>query len=107
MMAHLRYDKHDALGRNGGNSRNGSTSKTVTTDIGKVTIDVPRNRKGTFAQAIVPKHQRRWDGFDEQVVSLYAKGMTTGDITRHLEDVYSTEVSRHMISTVTDRQRRF
>ena len=103
MSTHLGYDKHDAMGRNGGNSRNGTTPKTVITDIGKVTIDVPRDREGTFVPAIVPKHQRRLDGFDEQVISLYAKGMTTGDITRHLEDVYETDVSKQMISTVTDR----
>lgn len=103
MSTHLGYDKHEATGRNRGNSRNGTTPKTVTTDIGRVVIDVPRDRDGTFDPVIVPKHQRRLDGFDEQVISLYAKGMTTGDITRHLADVYGTDVSRQMISTVTDR----
>jgi transposase-like protein len=78
MSDHLGYDKHDVMGRNGENSRNGYTSKTVTTEVGPVTIDVPRDREGSFTPQIVPKRQRRLAGFDESVLSLYAKGMTTG-----------------------------
>ena len=103
MAHHLGYDKHDPQGRNGGNSRNGSTPKTVTTEIGKVTLDVPRDRENSYEPQIVRKHQRCLAGFDEAVISLYAKGMTTGDITRHLSDVYDTTVSRDLVSKVTDQ----
>ena len=103
MASHLGYDKHDPVGRNRGNSRNGSTPKTVTTEIGKVTVEVPRDRHGTFEPVIVPKHQRRLPGFDENVISLYAKGMTTGDIVAHLEDVYDTTISKDLVSRVTDQ----
>lgn len=103
MSHHLGYDKHDPMGRNRGNSRNGATSKTVTTDIGKVTVAVPRDREGSFEPRIVKKHQRRLAGFDQNVISLYAKGMTTGDIAKHLSDVYDTEVSKDLVSTVTDQ----
>lgn len=103
MAHHLGYDKNDPAGRNRGNSRNGSSPKTVTTEIGKVTIDVPRDREGTFEPQIVAKHQRRLAGFDEAVISLYGKGMTTGDIAEHLDEVYDTTVSRDLISVVTAR----
>lgn len=103
MAHHLGYDKHDPIGRGSGNSRNGSTPKTLTTEIGQFTVDVPRDREGTFEPQIVPKHQRRLAGFDEAVISLYAKGMTTGDIVAHLEDVYDTKISRDLVSTVTEK----
>lgn len=103
LAAHLGYDKHDPVGRNGGNSRNGSTPKTVRTDIGEVTVAVPRDRAGTFEPVIVPKHQRRLPGFDANVISLYAKGLTTGDIVNHLSDVYGTTVSKDLFSRVTDQ----
>jgi transposase-like protein len=102
MAEHLGYERGDPSGHGSGNSRNGTTPKTLRTDIGEVTVDVPRDRAGTFAPAIVPKHQRRLAGFDEAVISLYAKGMTTGDIANHLSDVYETEVSRELVSKVTD-----
>jgi hypothetical protein len=75
---------------------------TVRTDVGEVRITVPRDRAGTFTPAVVPKHARRLAGFDEAVLSLYAKGMTTGDIVNHLTDIYGTEVSRELVSKVTD-----
>lgn len=103
MAHHLGYDRGNPMGRSGANSRNGSTSKTVTTDVGKVTVAVPRDRDNSFEPQIVRKHQRRLAGFDEAVVSLYAKGMTTGDIARHLSDVYDTSVSRDLVSKVTDQ----
>ena len=81
---------------------NGSTSKTVRTDVGDVRITVPRDRAGSFTPAVVPKHSRRLVGFDDAVLSLYAKGMTTGDIVNHLGDIYGTEVSRDLVSRVTD-----
>ena len=103
MADHLDYDKHDPLGRNGGNSRNGSTPKTVRTEVGEVTVQIPRDRAGTFAPAVVPKYERRLAGFDEAVISLYAKGMTTGDTVNHLADMYGDEVSRDLVSKVTDQ----
>lgn len=107
MAHHLGYDEHDPAGRGSGNSRNGTTPKTVTTEIGKVTVEMPRDRAGTFEPRIVPKHQRRLSGFDEAVISLYAKGMTTGvttgDIAAHLEEVYDTTISGDLVSTVTEK----
>jgi transposase-like protein len=103
MAHHLGYDRHDPVGRGSGNSRNGSTPKTVTTEIGKMTVEVPRDREGSFEPRIVPKHQRRLAGFDEAVISLYGKGMTTGDIAAHLAEVYDTDVSRDLVSTVTSK----
>jgi putative transposase len=103
LSEHLGYSKHSAVGRGSGNSRNGSTTKTVRTEIGQVTVDVPRDRAGTFEPQIIAKHQRRLDGFDQNVLSLYAKGMTTGDIANHLQEVYGDGVSRDLVSTVTDK----
>lgn len=102
MTEHLGYDRHDQAGDNTGNSRNGMTEKTVRTELGDVRIKVPRDRAGTFTPAVVPKHTRRIAGFDEAVLSLYAKGMTTGDIANHLGDMYGSEVSRELVSKVTD-----
>jgi len=102
MADHLGYERGDVAGHGSGNSRNGTTAKTLRTDIGEVTVEVPRDRAGTFTPAIVPKHQRRLAGFDEAVISLYAKGMTTGDITAHLSEIYGTDVSRDMVSRVTE-----
>lgn len=100
---HLGYDRYAPAGRGSGNSRNGTSPKTVRTEIGEVTVQVPRDRAGTFEPQIVPKHQRRLDGFDQNVLSLYAKGMTTGDIATHLAEMYGQEISRDLVSTVTDR----
>jgi transposase-like protein len=102
MSEHLGYDKGDPAGRGGPNSRNGHWVKTVSTDVGPVTIKVPRDTAGEFEPQIVPKHVRRVGGFDEAVLSLYAKGLTTGEIQAHLADVYGTQVSRDLISRITD-----
>lgn len=83
LTEHLGYEPNDAAGRGSGNSRNGVTTKTVHTEVGPVTIEVPRDREGSFSPVIVPKYQRRLNGFDEGVVSLYAKGLTTGEIQSH------------------------
>ena len=91
---HLGYDKHDPAGRDGGNSRNGTRSKTVLTEIGPVEIEVPRDRDGTFEPEIVKKRQRRLTGVDEIVLSLSAKGLTTGEISAHFAEVYGAEVSQ-------------
>lgn len=100
---HLGYDKHAPAGRNTGNSRNGSRSKTVLTDVGPVEITVPRDRDGSFEPKIVAKRQKRLTGVDEMVISLAAKGLTTGEISAHLAEVYGAEVSRQTISTITDK----
>lgn len=84
------------------NSRNGFSKKTVSTQSGKVTIDMPRDRRGRFLPKIVPKHSRRFEGFDGQIISLYAKGMSTRDIQAHLYEIYGTEVSPDLISEVTN-----
>ena len=102
MSEHLGYDRSDPSGYGSGNSRNGVSPKTVQTDVGEVRLDIPRDRAGTFLPAVIPKHARRLAGFDDAVVSLYAKGMTTGDIANHLADIYGTEVSRELVSKVTD-----
>jgi putative transposase len=102
LAEHLGYQPHAVEGRGSGNSRNGSYSKTVTTDIGPVEIDMPRDRLGTFEPVTVPKHVRRLEGLTGNVISLYAKGMTTGDIQSHLFEIYDTDISRETISKITD-----
>jgi transposase-like protein len=99
---HLGYDKHEITGRGSGNNRNGSYPKTITTEIGPVQVDMPRDRNGTFEPVTVPKYTRRLDGLAGNVISLYAKGLTTGDIQNHLLEMYGTEVSRDTISRITD-----
>src|SRR5512135_3759409 len=101
--AHLGYAKHDPAGRDGGNSRNGHRAKTVLTDVGPVEIDMPRDRDSSFAPKIVAKRQRRLGGIDDLVISLVAKGLTTGEVQAHLAEIYCAEVSRDTISTITDR----
>src|SRR5436305_2257171 len=103
MDAHLGYVKHDPAGRDGGTSRNGHRAKTVLTDVGPVEIDVPRDRDATFEPRIVGKRKRRLSGVDELVISLSAKGLTTGEVQAHLVEVYGAEVSRQTISTITDK----
>jgi transposase-like protein len=103
MSEHLGYDKHDAAGRNRGNSRNGTRSKTVLTEIGPVEIDVPRDRDCTFEPAIVRKRQRRLDGIDQIVLSLTARGLTTGEIAAHFDEVYGAKVGKDTISRITDK----
>jgi putative transposase len=100
---HLGYGKHDPAGRDGGNSRNGSRAKTVLTDIGPVQISVPRDRDASFEPKIVAKRQKRLTGVDELVISLAARGLTTGEIAAHLGEVYGADVSRQTISTITDQ----
>ncbi len=103
MADHLGYEFGDPAGRGSGNSRNGTYPKTVITEIGDVTLEVPRDRAGTFEPVVVPKYQRRVDGLAGNVISLYAKGLTTGDIQSHLLEIYGTEISRETISKITDR----
>lgn len=100
---HLGYERHDAVGRGSGNSRNGSRAKTVLTDVGPVEVKVPRDTAGSFEPQIVKKRQRRLTGVDEMVLSLSAKGLTHGEISAHLAEVYGAEVSKQTVSTITDK----
>ncbi|MDG4856815.1 IS256 family transposase [Streptomyces sp. T-3] len=100
---HLGYEKHDPAGRDSGNSRNGTRSKTVLTDVGPVEISVPRDVEGSFEPQIVKKRQRRLTGVDEMVLSLSAKGLTHGEISAHLAEVYGASVSKQTITTITDK----
>src|SRR5438270_3125397 len=99
---HLGYEKHEPEGRGRGNSRNGQSRKTVQGDFGSVEIAVPRDRNGSFEPQILPKHERRFAGFDGKILSLYARGLTTREIQSHLEEIYGVEVSPSLISEVTD-----
>jgi putative transposase len=103
MDAHLGYRKHEPAGRNGGNSRNGTRAKKVTTGVGPVEVEVPRDRDASFAPKIVAKHQRRLAGVDQLVISLTARGLSSGEICAHLAEVYGTSVSKETISAITDR----
>jgi len=103
MDDHLGYGKHDPVGRNGGNSRNGTRAKTLVTEAGTVEIAVPRDRESSFEPKIVAKRQRRASGIDDLVVSLSAKGLTHGEICAHLAEIYGAEVSKQAISMITDR----
>jgi putative transposase len=102
MTGHLGYEKHDPAGRGSGNSRNGSTPKTLLTDVGAVDLAVPRDRAGSFDPKIVRKGQSRLEGFNDRIIALYARGMTTRDIRAHLREIYGVEVSPDLISRVTD-----
>src|SRR5437763_10470598 len=104
MTEHLGYEKHDPAGAGTGNIRNGTRGKTVLTEAsGHVGIDVPRDRAGTFEPQIVKKRQRRLNGVDEIVLSLYAKGLTTGEISAHFAEIYGASVSKETISRITDK----
>jgi len=102
MTHHLGYEKHDPAGNNSGNSRNGVTRKTVRGDFGEIELETPRDRNGEFAPQIIQKNQTRWTGFDDKILSMYARGMTTREIQGHLEEIYQVEVSPSLISEVTD-----
>jgi putative transposase len=102
MTTHLGYEKHAPEGRNPGNSRNGSTPKSVLTGEGELEIEVPRDRNAEFDPQLVKKGQRRLPGFDDKVIALYARGLTTREIQGHLVDIYGVEVSPTLISNVTD-----
>jgi len=99
---HLGYEKHSPAGHNSGNSRNGTSCKTVKSESGEMEVQVPRDRKGTFEPQILGKHQTRFEGFDDKIVSMYARGMSTRDIQGHLKEMYGVEVSPALVSEVTD-----
>ena len=102
MNHHPGYPKHDAAGNGSGNSRNGKSRKTLQGDAGEMTIEVPRDRNGTFEPQLIGKHQTRFEGFDAKILSMYGLGMTVRDIQGHLHDMYGVEVSSGLISEVTD-----
>ena len=102
MTEHLGYEEHDQSGNNSGNSRNGKTTKALKGDFGEVPLETPRDRNGTFEPKIVSKGQTRFTGFDDKIVSMYARGMSTREITGHLEEIYGVEVSPTLISSVTE-----
>ncbi len=99
---HLGYEKHEPAGYGSGNSRNGKSRKTLKGEAGEMTIEVPRDRNGTFEPKLIEKHQTRFEGFDAKILSMYALGMTVRDIQGHLHDMYGVDVSAGLISEVTD-----
>ena len=99
---HLGYEKHDPVGYKTGNSRNGKTKKKLKGDFGEIDLETPRDRNGTFEPKIVEKHQTRFTGFDDKILSMYARGMTTREIQAHLEEIYGVDVSPTLISNVTE-----
>ena len=102
MTEHLGHTKNASVANAAGNARNGKSKKTLKGDFGELPIDVPRDRHASFEPQIVPKHQTRWTGFDDKILSLYARGMTVREIQGHLQEMYGAEVSPSLISTVTD-----
>ena len=102
LTEHLGYELGGEPPEGQPNRRNGWSSKTLITDHGPVEVEVPRDREGSFEPQIVPKHQRRFAGFDDKIISMYARGMSTREISKHLEEIYGVEVGRDTISRVTD-----
>lgn len=102
MTDHLGYEKNDPKGNNSGNSRNGNGKKSIKGDFGELEIEVPRDRNGDFDPQLIKKRQTRFKGFDDNIISMYARGMTTRDIQEHLHEIYNVEVSPDLISVVTD-----
>src|ERR1700689_5062545 len=102
MTDHLGYEKHDPAGHHRGNSRNGNSQKTLKGEFGELELETPRDRRATFDPKIVAKGQTRWAGFDDKIISMYARGMSTREIQGHLEEIYGIEVSPTLISNVTE-----
>ena len=102
LTEHVGYDKHDPAGYNSGNSRNGVTKKKLKGDFGEIELETPRDRNGSFEPAIVSKGQTRFSGFDDKIISMYSRGMTTREIEGHLKEMYGVEVSPGLISNVTE-----
>ena len=103
MTEHLGYEKHDSDGINTGNSRNGYSKKTVQTQLGKTTVEVPRDRKGRFEPKIIKKYETNASEVEEQIIAMYAKGMSTRDIEAHMRDIYGIDCSPELVSRVTDK----
>lgn len=103
MDEHLGYKKHSPEGNNTGNSRNGYSKKTIQTKLGKTEIEIPRDRNGEFEPRIIKKYQTTSNDLEDQIIAMYAKGMTTRDIEDHMRDIYGIDVSPVMVSKVTDK----
>src|SRR3990167_1015908 len=102
LTTHLGYEKNEIKGNNSGNSRNGTTTKVVKGEFGQTEITIPRDRIGTFEPQLIQKNQTRFDGFDDKIIAMYARGMTTRDIQAQLHELYGVDVSPTLISNVTD-----
>lgn len=102
MAAHFGHGKHEAVANPAGNARNGKSRKSLKGEFGEMPIENPRDRQSSFEPQLILKHQTRWTGFDDKLLSLYARGMTVREIQNHLEEMYGTEVSPSLISSVTD-----
>ena len=102
LAEHLGHGKNEPVANDAGNTRNGKSRKTLKGEFGELPIEVPRDRHGTFEPQLIPKHQTRWTGFDDKILSLYARGMTVREIQAHLEEMYGTEISPSLISSITD-----
>lgn len=102
LAEHLGHGKNEPVANDAGNTRNGKSKKTLKGDFGELPIEIPRDRHGTFEPQLIPKHQTRWSGFDDKILSLYARGMTVREIQAHLEEMYGTEISPSLISSITD-----
>ena len=102
MTHHLGHAKHEAVNNPIGNTRNGKSRKILKGDFGELPIEIPRDRHGSFEPQMVAKHQTRWTGFDDKIISLYARGLTVREIQSHLQELYGTEISSSLISSVTD-----
>jgi putative transposase len=102
MAEHLGHQKSEPVTNPTGNARNGHSAKTLKGDFGELPLDIPRDRQGAFEPQLVAKHQTRWSGFDDKIISLYSRGMTLREIQAHLSEIYGTEVSPSLISAVTD-----
>jgi putative transposase len=102
LTEHVGYEKHDPAGNNSGNSRNGTSRKNLKGDFGEIALETPRDRNGSFEPRIVAKGQTRFTGFDDKIISMYSRGMTTREIEGHLKEMYGVEVSAALISTVTE-----
>jgi putative transposase len=102
LTEHLGHERHETVANTAGNTRNGKSKKTLKGEFGELPIEVPRDRHGSFEPQLIPKHQTRWAGFDDKIISLYARGMTVREIQAHLQEMYGAEVSPSLISAVTD-----
>ena len=102
LTEHLGYEKYDPSGKKSGNSRNGNSKKKIKGDFGEIGLEVPRDRQASFDPIIVGKGKTRFTGFDDKIISMYARGMTTRDIQAHLEEIYGVEVSASLVSRVMD-----
>jgi len=102
MSDHLGHDKHEPVTNSTGNARNGKSRKTLKGEFGELPIEIPSDREGSFEPQLIQKHQTRWTGFDDKIISLYSRGMTVREIQRHLTEMSGAEVSPTLISSVTD-----